>query len=173
MLNSMGAHDRGERVLPTGTPVIGVPSRDGFGGGLKLPRSYAALKAAGLLAPTSDPWKFFDRKERTIAEFLLGSGIAVRSVSEDSLPAPDAVIDMFELTTEFKTLDPAVVNVAGALYQRIRQARTQSSRVIVDVRGTAATRKDANQGVVRALRNGGRDLAEVVVVGDGFVLSWP
>lgn len=169
----MGSHDRRECCLPAGTPLMGVPSRDAFGGGHKRPPSYDTLKAGDLLAPLSDPWKFFDRQERLIAELLHGTGVVVRSVSAAAFPTPDAVIDASQVTAEFKTLSRNVVNPGGALYQRLRDARTQSPRVIVDARGTGATRKDSNQAVVRALRNGGLDLSEIVVVGNDFVLSWP
>ncbi|MBC8091715.1 MAG: hypothetical protein H7Y15_07235 [Pseudonocardia sp.] len=165
------------QILPAGVPVLGVPLPHEFGGGAKQPRSCAQLVAAGLVAPADDPWCFFDLPrhagERGIATWLGSHGVEVRSVGVDSRPTPDAVIDAAGVTVEFKTIDPDVADPASAVYQRIRQARKQSPLVVVDVRGTAATRTDVNRAMVAALRRGGRDLHEVAVVGDGFVVSWP
>jgi hypothetical protein len=97
----------------------------------------------------------------------------VRSVGVDAHRTPDAVIDLAGATVEFKTIEEGAVDPAGVLYQRIRHARRQAVRVVGDVRDTGATRNQVNSAIVRALRNGGRDLREVVVVGDGFVVSWP
>lgn len=161
------------RLLPEGVPVIGAPFAEHFGGGTKRPRSYAELDAASLLAPLSDPWRFFDRRERAVAQWMLAHGVLVRSVGVDDRPTPDAVIGAAGVTVEFKTVAAGSANPSEALYQRTRHARGQSPYVVVDVRGTGCTRADADRAVVRALRNGGRDLREVTVVGDDFVLSWP
>ena len=173
----MGTDMDRDRLLPRGVPLIGAPPPHEFGGGLKRPPSYVELAAAGLLAPLSNPWAHFDRPlragERVIAGWLQERGIVVRSVAVDVFRTPDAVIDDVRMTVEFKTVGRGAADAAGAIYQRIRHARAQSPHVVVDVRGTAATRNDANRAVMRALRNGGRDLREVAVVGDGFVLSWP
>lgn len=161
------------QVLPKGVPVIGAPLAEHFGGGAKGPRSYAELDADGLLALLSDPWRYFDRRELDVAWWMLAHGILVRSVGVDDRPTPDAVIDAARVTVEFKSVAPGSANPAGAAYQRLRHARNQAQHVVIDVRGTGCTRGDANRAVVRALRNGGRDLREVTVVGDDFVLSWP
>lgn len=157
--------------------MIGAPSRHQFGGGDKRPRSYSQLEAAGLLAPAADPWRYLDRPrssgERGVAEWLRTMGVEVRSVSVDAYRTPDAVLDVARVTVEFKTVGTNVVDPAEALYQRIRHGRTQSTRVVGDVRDTGATRNQVNRAIVRALRNGGRDLSEIVVAGDGFAISWP
>lgn len=120
--------------LPRGVPVIGVPPVRDFGGGGKRPRAYSDLVAARLLASVADPWRYFDRPraagERAVAQWLRDQGVEVRSVSVDAQRTPDAVLDGAGVTVEFTSIGRSVVDPAGALYQRIRRARSQSARVV-------------------------------------------
>lgn len=165
------------RHLPQADAAVGVPARAQFGGGQKRPRTAADLEAAGLIAPAIDPWRYFHQHrgsvEVAIAVWLRAHGVEVRSVGVGAYRTPDAVLVGAGQTVEFKSVGPDAADPAESIYQRLRHARAQSSRVVVDAQRTRVTRDGANAAIVRVLRNGGLDLLELVVLGPGFVLSWP
>ncbi|CAM3765668.1 hypothetical protein [Nocardiopsis rhodophaea] len=118
-------------------------------------------------------WEYYDAKERSIAEFLKEHGIEVRSVDvarTDGVKSPDSVIDGTSSTLEFKTVETSSKN---ALIQNIRKGREQSSRLAIDLRSGGTPQETAISGLNDALRRYGGDLKEVVLIGDGYVITWP
>ncbi|CAM3701145.1 hypothetical protein NOGI109294_09735 [Nocardiopsis gilva] len=122
---------------------------------------------------TGEGWEYYDSKEREIAEFLQEHGIEVRSVDvarSDGVKSPDSVIEGTNSTLEFKTVETSSKN---ALIQNIRKGRDQSSRLAIDLRAGGTTQDAAMAGLKDALRRYGGDLEEIVLIGDGYVITWP
>lgn len=137
----------------------------------KLPPTVEQLCAEGRIGTG---WEHFSRRESATAEWLRARGVdvvSVRTSDVERVASPDAVAVVANVTVEYKTVDAATAN---AVFQAIRDGRHQSRRVVVDGRGIGLDPGLAVDGLAEALRKGGGDLDEVVVIlTDDRDLHWP
>jgi len=155
------------RLLPRGPVTPGLPSTQDVAGSVPEtpPPSFADIVDAGRVAAT---WATFTPGERQVAEWLRDQGVDVEAVRKDQGKSPDGIIRAAGITVEIKTLTSA-----KKLEQRIWDAKQQAGHVVLDIRATGLTEADARARVAEALRRHGRGVEELLVIGQGFVLSWP
>lgn len=73
------------------------------------------------------------------------------------------------VTIETKAADSS----GNAISQRIREGRKQAGRVVLDLRGTEATIKEAQAGIDLALGRYGQQLDEIVLIlADDTAVRW-
>ena len=124
------------------------------------------LEALRLVA---DGWEHFDVNERSIAGWLRENDVHVVSVQRSQVSAqrtPDAVLIAGPASVEFKTPESS-----GGIYAGVRAGRSQSRRLVVDLRSLVAP--DWLSGLSRALSRGGGDLDEVLMIlPDGEGVAW-
>lgn len=155
------------RLLPRGPGTPGLPSAQDVAGSLppETRPSFADVVNAGRVAAT---WAAFNPGERQVAEWLRDQGVDVEAVRKDQGKSPDGIIRAAGVTVEIKTLTSA-----KKIEQRIWDAKQQAGHVVLDIRATGLTEADARARVAEALRRQGRGVEELLVIGQGFVLSWP
>jgi hypothetical protein len=77
------------------------------------------------------------------------------------------------VTVEFKTPDPA----SESMDDIVRDARRQALHLVIDVRGKGDRPGLAKDVAIRqlasAMRNRGKGLLEVLMIGDGWEVEWP
>lgn len=136
------------------------------------PPSYEELDNAGLIAPPENADRWFSHEEQLTATWLRDRGVTVRSVQRREgryLKTPDAVAPEFAVTIETKR----AIATINAIVQRIRGARWQARHVIVDLRGSGASRGLAETALEAALRMYGNHLDEVVLItSDDLGVGW-
>jgi hypothetical protein len=154
------------RVLPSGTVSPRLPARGEVTGSVPATRaSFTEVVEQGRVAPD---WHTFTPAERHAAEWLRDRGVHVEAVHKDQAKSPDGIIRAAEVTVEIKT-----ITSARKLEQRLYEAKQQAAHVVIDVRGADLDEDQASTLLAKALRRHGAGLEEVVLVGRGFVLSWP
>lgn len=136
------------------------------------PPSYEELDTQGLIAPVDDPDHWFSPEEVATASWLRDRDCPVRSVRRregQHHKTPDAVAMHVAVTIETKTADSS----GNAISQRIREGRKQARRVVLDLRGTEATIKEAQAGIDLALGRYGQQLDEIVLIlADDTAVGW-
>ncbi|MEP6816374.1 MAG: hypothetical protein ABI873_12570 [Marmoricola sp.] len=141
-------------------------------GQVPVPPSYDELANAGLVAPEDDADRWFSPEEQLTAAWLRDRGLGVRSVQRREgryLKTPDAAAPEFAVTIEAKR----AVATNNAIVQRIRSARWQARHVVVDLRGSGASRGLAESAMRAALRMYGTQLDEVIlIVADDLGVGW-
>lgn len=163
-----------QRVLPFDIAVgpRSVLSAGVIKGPPPTPPTYEEVSTEGITASSDDPDRWFLPAERSVADWLRNRGLDIRSVRErtgHALKTPDAVATSQNVTFEFKT----AVGSTNSIVQRIRTARWQARRVVIDVRGTGTTREAATAGLAAALDMYDAHLDEVVIiVTDNLAIGW-
>ncbi len=162
------------RVLPFDVDHV----YEGLLGGLErpdrppAPPTYEELEDEGLIAPADDPYRWFSPEERSAAEWLRDRQCPVLSVRRrdgQHRKTPDAVAVHVAITIETKTADSST----NANAQRIREGRRQARRVMLDLRGTAASLDEARAGLNLALGRYGQHLDEILIVlADDLSVGW-
>jgi hypothetical protein len=108
-------------------------------------------------------------QERAVARVFAAEGAQVRSIARGTHKTPDIEVD--GVRWEIKTLD------AGADSQRVvnrlRVAKRQARRIVVDARGSGLSEADAKRGIGRAAGAYPGKLDCVRVLGDGYDTRWP
>lgn len=138
---------------------------------LPAPPGFRELASAGLIAATDNGDQWFSLQEAHTAEWLRHRGLAVHSVRRREghrLRTPDAAAIEYGATIELKRASATV----NAITQRIRTARWQSQRVVVDLRETGASQDLAEHAMRRALQLYGAQLHEVLLILDGLGVGW-
>lgn len=158
-----GEGDEPRPVLPRGPVTPGLPGRADVAG--SEPRRPSFDEVARRAAAT---WDDFTDAERRVAEWLHARGVVVEAVRKTQDKSPDAIIRAAGATVEFKTLTSA-----RQFEQRFHDAKQQAGHIVMDITATGLGEPQARLELARILRNHGRGVEEVVVVGRGFVLSWP
>jgi len=134
-----------------------------------LPPSARDLRDAGVVGSA---WEHMSATERRTAGWLHDHGL--RLVSVRARPrgrTPDAIALDFEATVEIKGLKSSSSN---ALRQRLRAARRQSRRIVIDARDVALTESRALEVVASELHRRGGDYGEILIMfRDGSTVSWP
>lgn len=149
-----------------------LPRRDQLPAAGKQPPTVEQLRDEGRVGDSDEhflPGKHGDA-DREVAAELRRRGADVRSVRRIERLGernPDAVVG--GAVTEFKT--PASSSDT-AMYRTVRGARAQARIVVVDCRAAGTIEADALEGLANALRMGGGDLDEVLIMGRGFDLHW-
>lgn len=186
---SGGGESSGPYPLPTGQRVEAEP------GGRRIfdRRTYSDLVRVGAVAPLEDPYRFFDRDnkrrgkhgrpEESIADWLMGKGVKLRSVDENTPmiqgKIPDSVIDRDQVTAEIKTIDPLTQEQSDAglasrrVNSAIRAAGQQSPYAVIDARKVLAHPEQIVAGIRSAIHHRGAALMQVIVVlSDDLHLEW-
>ncbi len=134
------------------------------------------LQAEGLVAPTDDPYRYFDSKERATVDWLAANGVSgirsVRTRDRPGEPTPDTVFDHAAglATLEMKAPDKPS---EGAIDRGVRYGRKQSRIVVIDCRHAGTELNTAESGLRRAISHHGQDVDQViVVVSDGSAIGW-
>ena len=160
-----------QRLLPCDV-VVSTPGSIGRIGFDRRPTPPSYNDIVSGIAPADDPDKWFSASERSMAAWLRSRGLAVRSVQRREgrlLKTPDAVAVAAPIAIEIK----GAIGSVNSIVQRIREGRWQARHVVVDVRGTDATRATAETALHRALIKYKEDLDEVaVLVTDNLSVGW-
>lgn len=127
---------------------------------------------SNLIAPASDPYRWFSDDERRLAEWIQDRGASVRSVERregQRERTPDAVLTPASKTVEFKKS----VCSTTAIVREVRSGRKQSRRIAIDARGRGADKGVATPALAGAIKLYGLWIDEVVVVtSDDCSLGW-
>jgi hypothetical protein len=112
-------------------------------------------------------------QEHEAADWLEAGGLELISVDHTSprhrLKYPDFAFRNADATLEVKSTSGSLPTIR----KRLWEASRQSSRIVLDVKGSPAGSRDQILVLLReALRDYGADLDEVVVRGDEYVLRW-
>jgi hypothetical protein len=151
------------RVLPDGIVIGDVTP----GGSSERPETWATaddLRTEGLVAPASDPDKYFSQSELESVQWLRSNGVDVVSVLErdrDGVKTPDCVALVADVPVEIKGVSKPSEN---AVYKQIRRADEQSGHVFVDASQSGVTREVAESALRNAVRMRGAHMIEVTIL---------
>lgn len=151
------------RVLPDGIVIGDVTP----GGSSERPDTWATaddLRTEGLVAPASDPDKYFSQSELESVQWLRSNGVDVVSVLErdrDGVKTPDCVALVADVPVEIKGVSKPSEN---AVYKQIRRADEQSGHVFVDASQSGVTREVAESALRNAVRMRGAHMIEVTIL---------
>jgi len=107
-------------------------------------------------------------EELAIAEFLKNEGKIIEFIPERHITkTPDALVDGIE--TEFKTIQKPIANNL-TIRNKIRDAKSQASFIIIDARKTDISIAEVNRGIARGL--GAYEVVKSVrVIGKNFDIT--
>ena len=151
------------RVLPDGIVIDDVTP----GGSSDRPDTWATadeLRTEGLVAPASDPDKYFSQSELESVQWLRGNGVDVVSVLErdrDGVKTPDCVALVADVPVEIKGVSKPSEN---AVYKQIRRADEQSGHVFIDASQSGVTREVVESALRNAVRMRGAHMIEVTIL---------
>jgi len=142
------------------------------GASVARPPSVAWLRRKGLVAPPTDPSRYFDDGGKAVSAWLSRFGLRSLSVRDGVIPdvmTPDGILVGPQMTWEAKL--PASVS---GLMRAFEDARHQSARLIVWARSGVSSWQ-AIEVLRRRLPSWGADYREIVIVlgeGGGAYVHW-
>jgi hypothetical protein len=132
-----------------------------------LPPTVSDLDGLGLIAPPSDPHRYFSGSERLAAQWLEGNGlIGLRSVKRsvgDQQKTPDATFGTGENVSTLEIKSPTTTTEDG-VHRQVRAGRKQSRILVLDFRRSVIELPTAKAGLRRAIRDYGRDVDQIILV---------
>lgn len=126
-----------------------------------------------LVAPATDPDRFFDDVELSTVEWLrTHEHMQLRSVDRRTglrSRTPDVVSDQLRITFDLKHRTTRNGAATG-----VRQGRTQSRRIVFDLRHADVNWSEFSAGLNEGLRKFGARLDEILIIlgDDGAALHW-
>ncbi|HET9875715.1 MAG TPA: hypothetical protein VFQ37_08105, partial [Mycobacterium sp.] len=129
--------------------------------------SVAELESEGLIAPDDDPHRYFDQRERSIAEWLAANGVhglrSVRRRHGHRRRTPDGIFDRGNSCATIEMKAPSAATADGV--RRNTRVGTEQSRIVVlDFRGSGLDLATGIDGVRRVVRQNGNDLDQLIVM---------
>jgi len=123
------------------------------------------LYERGLVAPTTDPYRYFSRDEIVVANFLRSRGLPILSVNtNDAYNTADAVTAQGTIAAvEIKSQSRPVVTTTVA---HLRKAAVQSRNVVIHNKGGMTT-SEARAAITKGLAESGHHLDNIIIMLDG------
>jgi len=163
------------------SPTDGLPRRIDYvhhgaigrlaGAKAAKPPTPAFLRRAGIVAPRSDPDRYFDPNSRMVSAWLSRFNRRSLSVKDGTLPqqpTPDGLLINTDVTWETKR-----PRTAAGVFRVFGDARYQSPRLVIDGSFLDLAEEQAVEVLVRQLPVWGADYDEVVILlgrhADGYV----
>ncbi len=160
------------RVLPKLSHHEELPSPAGLRQTLAEDKRPPTASEVHRIATVGAGWEFFSEAEASTAHWLWLRGLELRSVRTlHKGKTPDAVAPAFDRTVEIKNL---ATGTASALRRQLREARRQSTRVVIDARKAQLREPEILAELAAELYRRGGDYDEILVLIDGnAAVSWP
>lgn len=161
------------RPLVAAHVIPALPGRHPFSRPAEPPAASELVERA---ATSGDPDRFFEPKEKSVADWLRDQGgHTIVSVDVSQTPrnrTPDALYRQSDNwhTLEIKTLDEPTLT---AVSRNLRIGRHQSTVLVIDGSRVGLTGEAAEPGLREAVRKYGLDFRQIVIrLVDGSAICW-